>query len=93
MRTLRALAVLVTFCLFPWRSPAQSKPQTFTPQDMLNIVEFIPGSEPVLSPDGAWIAYGTKDPSLESNISSGLPAYHCCCSAITAESALRKARA
>jgi len=40
---------------------------------MLNIVEFIPGSEPLLSPDGAWIAYSTKDPSLESNILSEHP--------------------
>lgn len=71
MRTLRTLAVLVAVYLFPSRSPAQTK--TFTAQDILNIVEFIPGSEPVLSPDGAWIAYGTKDPSLESNILSEHP--------------------
>jgi len=73
MRTLRALAILVAVCLSPSRLPAQAKPQAFTPQDILNIVEFIPGSEPVLSPDGAWLAYATKDPSLESNILSEHP--------------------
>jgi dipeptidyl aminopeptidase/acylaminoacyl peptidase len=73
VRTLRALAILVAVCLFPWRSPAQTQTKTFAPQDMLNIVDFIPGSEPVLSPDGAWVAYATKDPSLESNILSEHP--------------------
>jgi Tol biopolymer transport system component len=73
VRTLRALAILIAVCLFPLRSPAQTQTKAFTPQDILNIVEFIPGSEPVLSPDGAWIAYGTKDPSLESNVLSEHP--------------------
>ncbi len=70
MMDLRALAILLAICFLPARSPAQTKPQPFNPQDMLNVVEFIPGSEPVLSPDGMWVAYATKDPSLESNILS-----------------------
>jgi len=73
MRTLRPLAILVAAFLLASRLPAQAKPQAFTPQDILKIVEFIPGSEPVLSPDGAWLAYATKDPSLESNILSEHP--------------------
>ena len=51
MRTLRALAILIAICLFTSRSPGQNQTKAFTPQDMLNIVEFIPGSEPVLSPE------------------------------------------
>lgn len=73
MRVLRALPILLAVCLLPARIHAQTNSRPFTPQDMLNVVEFIPGSEPVLSPDGSWIAYATKDPALESNILSSHP--------------------
>src|ERR1700722_14040647 len=73
MKMLRAFGIIVAACLLSTQVRAQDKPKVFTPQDMLGIVQFIPGSEPVLSPDGAWVAYGTKDPSLESNILSEHP--------------------
>jgi dipeptidyl aminopeptidase/acylaminoacyl peptidase len=68
MKTLRALAIFAGALLFPGLLLAQSGQLSFTPQDMLGIVEFVPGSEPILSPDGAWLAYATTDPSIESNI-------------------------
>jgi dipeptidyl aminopeptidase/acylaminoacyl peptidase len=73
MRELCALPILLAVGLIPLRSQGQAKPRPFNPQDMLDIVEFIPGSEPVLSPDGASVAYATKDPSLDSNILSVHP--------------------
>lgn len=68
MRTPRALAALVGALLFPGLLHGQSGQPAFSPQDILDIIEFVPGSEPSPSPDGAWIAYATTDPSLESNI-------------------------
>jgi dipeptidyl aminopeptidase/acylaminoacyl peptidase len=69
----RALPILLAVCFFPALAHAQANSRPFNPQDMLNVVEFIPGSEPVLSPDGAWVAYATKDPALEPNILSSHP--------------------
>src|ERR1700722_2011323 len=73
MKMLRAFGIIVAACLLSTQVRAQDKPKVFTPQDMLGIVQFIPGSEPVLSPEGAWVAYGTKDTSPESNILSEHP--------------------
>jgi dipeptidyl aminopeptidase/acylaminoacyl peptidase len=61
------LAVLAAVFL-PGLLCAQEAPRPFTPEDMLGIVEFVPGSFPAISPDGAWVAYATVDPTLESNI-------------------------
>src|SRR5689334_5653825 len=40
----------------------------FTPRDMLQIVNFAEGSQPVISPKGDWVAYATADGADESNI-------------------------
>jgi dipeptidyl aminopeptidase/acylaminoacyl peptidase len=61
------LAVLAILFL-PGLLRAQTAPRPFTPEDMLGIAEFVPGSFPAVSPDGAWVAYATVDPTLESNI-------------------------
>jgi len=68
LKTLRTLAVFSGALLFPGLLLAQSAQPPFSAQDMLDIIEFVPGSEPYPSPDGAWIAYATTDPALESNI-------------------------
>ena len=66
----RILLVLVALAalFLPGLLFAQQAPRPFTPEDMLGIVEFVPGSFPVVSPDGARVAYASADPSLESNI-------------------------
>ncbi len=61
------LAVLAAVFL-PGLLCAQEAPRPFTPKDMLGIVEFVSGSFPTVSPGGAWVAYATADPTLESNI-------------------------
>ncbi len=61
---LALLAALFLPCLLC----AQEARRSFTPEDMLGIVEFVSGSYPAISPDGAWVAYATADPTLESNI-------------------------
>jgi len=69
LKTLRTLAVFISGALlFPGLLLAQSAQPPFSAQDMLDIIEFVPGSEPSPSPDGAWIAYAMTDPALESNI-------------------------
>jgi len=69
-RWFAAVVVTVVFC---GSLQAQDRPKPFTPEDMLGIVEFVPGSEPVISPDAAWVAYATTDTSLESNILASHP--------------------
>ncbi len=66
-RILLVLVALAALFLPGWLF-AQQAPRPFTPEDMLGIVEFVPGSFPVVSPDGARVAYASADPSLESNI-------------------------
>ena len=61
------LAVLAAVFL-PGLLFAQEAPRPFTPEDMLGIVEFVSASFPAISPDGAWVAYATADPTRESNI-------------------------
>jgi dipeptidyl aminopeptidase/acylaminoacyl peptidase len=53
--------------------PAEPLSRMFTPERMVDIVGFVPGSEPVISPDGSMLAFATSDRSLESNILSSHP--------------------
>lgn len=68
MKIGRASAALAALFLLQELSRAQSSPKPFTPEDMLGVVEFVPGTGPVISAEGGWIAYATADPGLESNI-------------------------
>ncbi len=54
-------------------SPAQTKTVPFTSEDMLQVVGFVPGSEPAVSPDGSSVAYAATDTSLQSNILAAHP--------------------
>jgi len=73
MRSLQTFAIFLAGSLFPVFLFAQTKPATFTPQDMLQVVDFVPGSEPAVSPDGSSVAYATMDTSLQSNILAAHP--------------------
>jgi dipeptidyl aminopeptidase/acylaminoacyl peptidase len=73
MRSRNTFAIILAGFLLPITLSAQTKSATFTPQDMLQIVGFVPGSEPVISPDGAAVAYATTDTSLQSNILAAHP--------------------
>lgn len=48
-------------------------PNPFTAEDMLSTVSFARGSEPVISPDGALVAYGAVDVADEHNIMARRP--------------------
>ncbi len=73
MREARWFAILVIVFVFWSPLEAQDRPKPFTPEDMLGIVEFVPGSEPATSPDGSWVAYAITDTSRESNILASHP--------------------
>ena len=65
---IRCVLAVMAVLFLPGLLNAQQPSRPFNPEDMLGIVEFVSGSYPVISPDGAWVAYATVDPSLESNI-------------------------
>jgi dipeptidyl aminopeptidase/acylaminoacyl peptidase len=66
-------AVFLASSLVVVSSSAQTKAAPFTPQDMLQVVGFMPGSEPAVSPDGSSVAYAVTDTSLQSNILAAHP--------------------
>ncbi len=64
-----ACLLLFVFCLFiPITQPLCAQPRPFRPQDMVRVVTFAEGSEPVISPAGDWVAYAAVDVDQESNI-------------------------
>lgn len=65
---IRCVLAVMAVLFLPGLLRAQQASRPFNPEDMLGIVEFVPGSYPAISPNGAWVAYATVDPSLESNI-------------------------
>jgi dipeptidyl aminopeptidase/acylaminoacyl peptidase len=52
---------------------ADAAPAVFRPLDMLGIKTFADDGQPVISPDGKWIAYATVDQADEANIGSRHP--------------------
>jgi dipeptidyl aminopeptidase/acylaminoacyl peptidase len=73
MRSRQTCVILLAGSLLPVFLSAQTTSATFTPQDMLQVRGFVPGSEAAVSPDGSSIAYATTDTSLQSNILAAHP--------------------
>jgi dipeptidyl aminopeptidase/acylaminoacyl peptidase len=73
-RSLRALCLgkkHLVFCLsflIATAAHAQSPSRSFGSEEMLRVVTFAEGSEPVISPAGDWVAYAAVDVDEESNI-------------------------
>ena len=69
---LQLAAVLLAL---PSAAPGQ-QPPSFSTQDMLDIVEFVRGSEPTLAPTGDVVAYAAVDVTVDANVRAARPTGH-----------------